>query len=309
MSEITEIFPDKPIVTKPESSTLVKSLISAVLFIAAFYVIFDKNITYILLLVMVLLIHESGHFLAMKYFNYNDVKMFFIPLLGALVTGEKHEISQKQRAVIILAGPVPGIFIGILVLALNDGSNQLIGTAANMFVFLNIFNLIPVSPLDGGNLIEILFFSARDVIKQIFIVLSIIALVGIALYTESYIFLLIPLTLVLQLRHQFIIKKLKAKLKKDELEYNKPFSELSNREYWLIRKHVISTLDSFKNVNNKTFSISDQEYAIAEQIRFLADTPVIKDLSGAAKALILFLWILCTFGAIIAFAFLTGIAQ
>jgi stage IV sporulation protein FB len=304
MSEITEIFPDKPIVTKPESSTLVKSLISAALFIGAFYVIFDKNITYILLLVMVLLIHESGHFLAMKYFNYTDVKMFFIPLLGALVTGEKQEISQKQKAVIILAGPVPGIFIGILLLALNDGSNQLLSTAANMFVFLNIFNLIPVSPLDGGNLIEILFFSARDVIRQIFIVLSIIALVGIAVYTESYIFLLIPFTLVLQLRHQFIIKKLKSKLEKDELEYNKPFSELSNREYWLIRKHVISTLDSFKYVNKKTFSISDQEYAIAEQIRFLADTPVIKDLSGVAKALILFLWFLCTFGAIIAFAFL-----
>src|SRR2546423_417803 len=40
-------------------------------------------------LVGVLLFHETGHFLGMRYFGYRDVQMFFIPLFGAAVRGEK----------------------------------------------------------------------------------------------------------------------------------------------------------------------------------------------------------------------------
>ena len=59
------------------------------------------------------MIHELGHFFAMKYFHYKDLGIFFIPLLGAYVSGSKREVSQKQSAIILLAGPLPGIIIGI----------------------------------------------------------------------------------------------------------------------------------------------------------------------------------------------------
>ncbi len=61
-------FPEKPIPDERKQSTK-KSLISFVLFIAAFYFIFKWNLQYILVLTVVILIHELGHFFAMRFYN------------------------------------------------------------------------------------------------------------------------------------------------------------------------------------------------------------------------------------------------
>ncbi len=72
-----------------------------------------------------MLLHEAGHFFAMKVFGYRDVRMFFVPFLGAFVSGSPYTISQRQRTVTLLAGPVPGILVGIIFLILyyNTGNS------------------------------------------------------------------------------------------------------------------------------------------------------------------------------------------
>jgi len=50
----------------------------------------------------------------MKAFNYSNVKLFVVPLLGAYVSGKKATISQRQMSIIILAGPIPGLIIGFV---------------------------------------------------------------------------------------------------------------------------------------------------------------------------------------------------
>lgn len=284
-------FPDKPKIDN--NSSLWKSIGSVFLFIGVYYLYFDQDINYILILVLVLFIHELGHFIAMKYFNYKDIKMFFIPLLGALVTGNKHEISQKQRAIILLAGPVPGIIIGIILYAFAKENNyENIIATANIFIFLNVFNLLPLTPLDGGNLIGTLFFNKKETIQTIFIVLSAIGLVIIAIYLESYILLIIPFFLLSGISHQSKIKKIKANLEKDGIDYNKPFEELTNKEYWLIREKIVLNLISFKKVQPKEYSESKQEKQIVNHIKSLMIKMPILDLSRKAKTVFLLTWIL-----------------
>ena len=53
-------------------------------------------------------------FLFMKLFNYRNVKMMFVPLMGAFVQGVKKIYSQKESFFVILGGPVPGILLGII---------------------------------------------------------------------------------------------------------------------------------------------------------------------------------------------------
>jgi len=60
-------------------------------------------VDFILPLIIVLLIHEMGHFLLMKLFKYDNVRMLFIPLMGAFVQGNKEEYSQKQSLWVVIA--------------------------------------------------------------------------------------------------------------------------------------------------------------------------------------------------------------
>ena len=54
-----------------------------------------------------------------------------------------------------LLGPVPGIVAGMgLVLLYLHNHNELMLTAANMFLFINLFNLLPFNPLDGFRVLE-----------------------------------------------------------------------------------------------------------------------------------------------------------
>src|SRR5262245_3615048 len=75
----------------PPPRTWIKGLVLLGVTIAFFVMtgIFNNPPADIALLVGVLLLHESGHYLGMRMFNYQDVRMFFIPLFGAAVAGKR----------------------------------------------------------------------------------------------------------------------------------------------------------------------------------------------------------------------------
>lgn len=64
----------------------------------------------ILILILILFFHEFGHLTMMKLFGYKDLKIFFIPFLGAAASGKSNTSSQVKKIIILLAGPLPGIF-------------------------------------------------------------------------------------------------------------------------------------------------------------------------------------------------------
>jgi Zn-dependent protease len=68
-----------------------------------------------------------------------------------------------------------------------------------MFIFLNVFNLLPVSPMDGGQMLETLFFSTKKVVQTIFLVLSAIIIAFLALGTKNYALLLIDVFLLMRI--------------------------------------------------------------------------------------------------------------
>src|ERR1700704_2673564 len=115
------IYPPKPELeeNKSKMNVWLRSLSSLALYFIIGYFFFNKDWLLVLVLTGVVVFHEMGHFLAMKLYNYTDLGIFFIPLLGAYASGTKREVSQTQSAIIILAGPVPGIIIGILIYSLS----------------------------------------------------------------------------------------------------------------------------------------------------------------------------------------------
>ena len=136
-------------------------------------------------LALVLLIHEGGHLLAMKAFGYRDTRIFFLPFFGAAASGKPAgEELPWQRAIILLAGPVPGMLLGFglgvsQVLAGSDPS-----TFAAMLVAVNLFNLLPVAPLDGGRVVLLLV--ASQGLQHVLKLLGGVGLVALGVWMEGW---------------------------------------------------------------------------------------------------------------------------
>ena len=102
--------------------------------------------------------HEAGHALAMRRFGYRDVHIFFVPLLGAMTVGSPVATTVRDRLAVLLAGPVPGLWLGVVLLAIDQsyGPVRLLRMAALALLILNGLNLLPFTPLDGGRALEAL---------------------------------------------------------------------------------------------------------------------------------------------------------
>src|SRR5262249_8211954 len=121
------------------------------------------------LLVGVLLFHELGHFVGMRLFGYRNVRMFFIPFFGAAASGTKQAAPAWQRVVVLLLGPLPGIFLGLLqMLALRPTFDTVLGMLVVFLVAVNAFNLLPVVPLDGGRIFDVLLLQGRPILAALF---------------------------------------------------------------------------------------------------------------------------------------------
>lgn len=114
------------------------------------------------LIVVLVVIHEAGHLIAKKAFGYTDLQLFFIPFIGAAVSGRKDDATQTQRAIVALAGPVPSVIVsaGYLIGCYRGmiEPHDLSMRIALVALIINGFNLIPLGPLDGGQFFSAIFF-------------------------------------------------------------------------------------------------------------------------------------------------------
>jgi len=289
---IDNVLP-KPILEEDKKNWMRKSLISLIIYAVLFYGIFDSSISYMAALLVVLLIHELGHFFAMKLFNYNNVKLFFIPLLGAYVSGKKLIISQRQMSIVILAGPVPGIIIGFcLFMVTFIYPSEPLMMLANIFLFLNLFNLLPFMPLDGGRLIEVLFLKQNHSIRIVFTIISILGLATFAIYNRSLLFLIIPISMVFELIMEIKNQKIRNYLEAENIIYNVNYIDLPDTDYWTIRDCVLLSFSKrYSGVQPGVHNYSMIEAGIINHISSILKTPFLRDVKWLEKSAIIFTYI------------------
>jgi Zn-dependent protease len=102
-------------------------------------------------IVLLLLVHEMGHVIQLRREGIEASAPMFIPFLGAAVMAKSLGDDATAEARVGLAGPLLGTLgtLALLPLAISSGDDfwmALIFTG----LFLNLFNLLPVVPLDGG---------------------------------------------------------------------------------------------------------------------------------------------------------------
>lgn len=283
----------KPVLVQDKKNWIRKSLISLGIYGLLFYLIFNQDLIYIAAVLLVLLIHEFGHFFAMKAFNYSNVKLFVLPLLGAYVSGKKSMISQKQMSVVILAGPLPGIIIGFCLLLNNlYYPNERLEMLGNIFFILNVFNLLPFIPLDGGRLLETLFISHNHAIRVVFTVISITALTFLAVSTTSLILLIIPVSMVFDLMMEIKNHKIREYLKQENVNYIVDYSDLPDKDYWTIRDCILLSFNKrYNGIQAGVHQYSIIEGGLLQHVTAILKTPFTKDLGVLGKIIVILIFI------------------
>jgi Zn-dependent protease len=101
--------------------------------------------------VLLLFVHELGHVLEAKRQGLPVSAPLFIPFLGAAIMMRQLPDDAWKEAKVALAGPIVGSLGAAAVWAAGEAldSNLLIALAFTGFL-LNLFNLLPIVPLDGG---------------------------------------------------------------------------------------------------------------------------------------------------------------
>jgi Zn-dependent protease len=101
--------------------------------------------------VALLFVHEFGHYLQLRREGVQPGRMLFIPFLGAVIGARSLGGNALAEARVGLAGPVLGS-LGALAVALAGFAtdSEMLKALAFTGFFLNLFNLLPVVPLDGG---------------------------------------------------------------------------------------------------------------------------------------------------------------
>jgi len=106
--------------------------------------------------VLLLLCHEMGHYIAAKQRGLMVSLPTFIPFVGAWISLKNQNLDPETQAFVGMAGPLLGTTAAFLVYlaAVQYQNGWLLALAYSGFI-LNLFNLIPVVPLDGGHIVAV----------------------------------------------------------------------------------------------------------------------------------------------------------
>jgi Zn-dependent protease len=112
-------------------------------------------------IVLLILIHESGHVVVARIMGLPVTLPVMIPFLGAFVSMKQQPRSVAQESIMAIGGPVLGsiaaalCYVGYLAMP-TSSTGQLLRALAYFGFLINLFNLIPLTPLDGGRVTSLL---------------------------------------------------------------------------------------------------------------------------------------------------------
>lgn len=304
MSEDLEVIPVSPTLPKYPAppvrakASSYRSILSLLLYLAAGFWLFG-NLPTLLLVTFVLLLHEAGHFIAMRMVGYRDLGIFFIPMIGAYVSGAKRTITQRESALVTLAGPLPGLLLGVPLWQLiktghlpPEISQLDLKQLALFLVVLNGLNLLPIFPLDGGQLLNRVYLDEEGWISRLFVFASALFLALIAIKYKIYPLLVFPFFLLIRLYRSPVSKRIEKRIEASGINTELEYDELPDADYWKIRGILIEEQAAFRAwAADNPDSYCPEEERIRQAIEAQLHRTLVQDLSVSAKFLIALLWL------------------
>ena len=107
--------------------------------------------------IALLFAHEMGHYVAMRQRGLDAGAPVFIPFVGAYIAMKQLPHDVETEAYVAIAGPLVGTIAAFAAYIYADQTGSKLWLAVSYAgFFLNLFNLTPLSPLDGGRITAVL---------------------------------------------------------------------------------------------------------------------------------------------------------
>lgn len=205
-------------------------------------------------LVVMILIHEMGHVIAAKQKGLPVSAPLFIPFVGALITMKKHPRDAVTEAYMAMGGPVFGTLGALVAFVLGMAwDSDLLIVIANVGFLINLINLLPIHPLDGGRI-------STAVTRWLWLVGLIGGLVVI-IYLRSFIFFFIWAMFAWEMYNKYVV---------GPRERGKRFHVTSQIavpvEYLIANGHVIPEQHHRRALQCRTYSNLDDRQQMVDII-------------------------------------------
>jgi len=107
--------------------------------------------------ILLIYVHEMGHALVLAQQGIPAGAPIFIPFFGAMISMRRLPPNAYVEALVGIGGPILGSVGALVCLLIGIGTDSLFWFAlASTGFLLNLFNLIPISPLDGGRIVGVI---------------------------------------------------------------------------------------------------------------------------------------------------------
>ncbi|MBO8164560.1 MAG: site-2 protease family protein [Brevibacillus sp.] len=127
------------------------SMIISLSFYAAFY-----GWKFAIALVYLIFVHEMGHLVAARMKGIHTSPAIFIPFVGAVIS-MKQPRDARTEAFLAYGGPLAGLLSFLPAVPLYLWTEEPFwGLVIFLGAMINLFNLLPVTPLDGGRIVSVL---------------------------------------------------------------------------------------------------------------------------------------------------------
>ena len=225
-----------------------------------------KEFSYIFLLII---IHELGHLYTAKILKWNIQKLIIYPFGGCVKLNEKLTKPIKEELLILINGPLTQIIFFLILNKLSQ--NGLLISPRNIEILktynytLLIFNLLPIYPLDGGKILNLILNKQMPYKKsnKLTIIISTITITLALLYYKSLNFILMAILIfteiIIYLKNQnYLYNKLLLEKYINPKNYKKikiiPNKNLMYKE----KRHIIKHNNKYiteKDYLNKRFKV------------------------------------------------------
>lgn len=226
-------------------------------YLTAFICVITANFKNFIIFSSIIIVHELGHIIGAIIFKWKIDKVILLPFGGITIFQENIDKSLKEEFIIAILGPLLQLVFYFLY-SDNPTFNQY-----NLTILL--FNLLPIYPLDGSKIINILF-SEFISFKRSHILTIITSFI-----TLLVVILSIKYNLLLYLILLFIVLEIIKEINKHNYYFNRFLLEryLYNNEY--SKNKIIDNIKKMKKQTKHIFKINNKYFTEREIIRNLFD--------------------------------------
>lgn len=188
-----------------------------------------------LMIMLMLFVHESGHVWAMRKVGMKTKGFYFVPLLGGAAVAESDFPDRKSEVFVALMGPIWGFLLAVVagVVYLFNG-DPMYAAAASWMAMINLFNLLPINPLDGGRVFKSIAFSIHSKIGLFFLIVGVIASGFLAFYAGLGLFVFLLIVGSIDLMFEYQRRERKPEMTKLETAYSALSYLLVAGALWLL---------------------------------------------------------------------------